>query len=673
MFGKHLVRAWTKPGTSSCHDGRGTEETIYYDAIWRVARPCGNKVDVYPSRRRPAPRTMRSIARRCDSQNTNLKFESVETKPNCLYYNPRRPATSARALLVCFLATLLRRFRASSPHPSAGKGTELRAENQNWHCTRNFSWYVLVQADIQLFAHTECLIRWYGTKAVPDRPGLGCTGELNETWRRGELHSFSDSRMSLKPSSRRKKLLCVAFLALIARTCITLRFGVTIEGDEDVHGWFTYLPPKTQNPRRCVVCPTFPGHFHLANRLFISAGAYARDHIDFYFIVDDSKQVSGLVELLSNSRNESEYIDQRSNFNLEQVQILSLMQILDDLQQPYGHGAALPIPENLNSWIGPRVVRTRKGFLPRTFNVKRRYQMLKKLAAMVYLTENQRCDEFWVIDSESFPFRPFSFADIFTRVRAENDLDLKRDMAACVNKFSNTKFSHLTLKSTNKTCAATCTRLRGLQMFFGLTDTYFAHAYSECDPLRIAAYDDRWFYDARKVQHMYDYLSRLHYPRSFTNLILTWEGANNGDNYVLSAWELLHAYDRRSDPAYRLRFSDVAQEIKAKLPTHADAMQKADMQYEHRYGYSWSTSMLTAIQTAEKSSRLAMSGILNHYNYTTCRGWNPPCFEILRPLFPAWNVSWCLSNCDAQSYWREICEPDPALAKHVGACQIDIR
>lgn len=65
------------------------EGNIYHDATTRVTRPCRTKVDSHASRRRLARRTMRPIARRCDSQNTSLKFESVEPKPNCLH-NPRR-------------------------------------------------------------------------------------------------------------------------------------------------------------------------------------------------------------------------------------------------------------------------------------------------------------------------------------------------------------------------------------------------------------------------------------------------------------------------------------------------------------------------------------------------------------------------------------------------------
>ena len=138
---------------------------MYHDATRRGARPCSTQVDVYPLWLCPTRRTMRSIARRCDGQNTSLKFESV---PNYLYYT--NLSAQRRALLVCFVAMLLRRFRASS-RLKRRKGTELRTENQNWPCTRNFFgtyWYRLVN---------NCSIMqnaWYvGTvPAVPDRQGL---------------------------------------------------------------------------------------------------------------------------------------------------------------------------------------------------------------------------------------------------------------------------------------------------------------------------------------------------------------------------------------------------------------------------------------------------------------------------------------------------------------------
>ena len=431
---------------------------------------------------------------------------------------------------------------------------------------------------------------------------------------------------------------------------------------------------KPENPKLCAVSPTFPEHFDFAVRLLVSAAVYATDTVDFFIILDDTKQKDTFIELLANTwGNYQTQTETRSKrFELEDIHILDLFSMLAALDEPYGEAAPLPLPEDLNRWFGPTHVRTIPGYLPRTFNTKRRYQMLKKLTAMRYLAKFRSCDEFWVLDSESFPFRQFSFADMFTRRQTEADESLRRDMRACIDGYSRTNFRPLRRQET-ETMNATSNRFRSLQMFFGISDEYFANAMADCHPLRIGAYDDRWFHDARKIMHMCEYLLNIHYPRSFTNLILTWEGSNNGDNYIISAWDLLHAYDRRSDASYHLKFNDISSSINKSLPAISERLHHADKQYEHAYGYSLATSMMTPLQHADDVTRSRMCDILNRGNYTTCRGWNPPCFDVLKPLFPCWQATWCLSNCDGSAYWRSICEPNISLARSAGACFIDVR
>ena len=127
---------------------------MYHDAIRRVARPCSTKVDVYPPRRRPVRRMMRSIARHCDIQNTNLKFESVETKPSCLY-NPGRTTTARLSTFSRATRSFSCAIIAKAPRRDRTPYLELK-----WPVYQEFFWYVQFFCTT-LFAHTKCLVQWY--------------------------------------------------------------------------------------------------------------------------------------------------------------------------------------------------------------------------------------------------------------------------------------------------------------------------------------------------------------------------------------------------------------------------------------------------------------------------------------------------------------------------------
>jgi hypothetical protein len=190
-------------------------------------------------------------------------------------------------------------------------------------------------------------------------------------------------------------------------------------------------------------------------------------------------------------------------------------------------------------------------------NWRRRYQALKKYLGVVYLWRKFGCRTTWVMDSESFPFKRFTFHSIMDFFHHNRSIFVPAAMAESIARCKVTNSSSgLTISSGSSQSASGVSGHRSANW-----DDYFFKLFgvkSECSALRFYSRDDFWLYDGRVMNHMVKHLQSIHFPRSFVNLVISFENGWTGEYFAYAEWIRLHVIDPRSPKLYHdFKFSSM--------------------------------------------------------------------------------------------------------------------
>lgn len=341
---------------------------------------------------------------------------------------------------------------------------------------------------------------------------------------------------------------------------------------------YTPIDRTLDATRSCIVIPTYPPHFEYAVRLATTIHEFntGRNYPKLV-IVDDEKQIGEL------KRNHSTEL-----FDL----IIPLTKLLS---------TTLNVPDVMNgkqSYISTHKI---YGKRPPSTTWSRRYQILKKWLGTVESRKAFNCTLAWVVDSESFLFRNFNLTRMFER-------------------YAKTPWI--------STWGASAKQLTQYHLFFGTSPRVWPAAMGR------TYYEDFWIYDTHSLSEMIKFIQNLHYPRSFENLILSFEYGVHGEYHYYGNWLLMNKH--LFPTSYFSNFNTV--DIRDLLPL------RMSTDYRGRTMSGFILDLLKNNTRQDVSRRVARA--MNEAGWFNFLGWRDSLWSVVDQLCKnGWIGGICLSNC----------------------------
>lgn len=355
-----------------------------------------------------------------------------------------------------------------------------------------------------------------------------------------------------------------------------------------------------------------------------------------------------------------------------------------------------------------------------TNNWPRRYQILKKWLGVVHARETRGCALSWVVDSESLLFRPFNVTGMLARFGHRPKLSVwpstwphKRVARGQHTQRhggggggSGGSGSRPRPNSTAISPTSVCWGLDPSQqrlppkddtavpsimhLLLGIAPSQWPVA--ELCQFENLFFEDMWVYDAAILAALLTRLRTIHFPRSLSNLVLSFELGLQGEYHYYAAWILAnrHLQQLHHPDSIYCRYEAVS--LVDELYAHHQLLYQKlaargvfahppgggnSENYRPRSGVRPAQLVVELLSWPDDDAELrdsvrhVLPGLLERSHWLNFVGWRDALWPVLGTLCDnGWPGGVCLSNCPWSMAMAYACRPS-ALGVCTSPCGVD--